>query len=176
MATSPDIKNGPSNPEASTSLLAGRHARASVWQAYGEEWLTPEGTSPLSFSDLQTILNRAGFYGKMCRGSLQALADGTSEVSSLAWQSWGIVYRGEYSMHKISESRSDAVVSSLSLTLERGNLPQRFFLSPKACAGILRRANRRGKALPELLEKALKETADKLPTSLSEETTDESEE
>ena len=79
-------------------------------------------------------------------------------------------------MHKISESRSDAVVSSLSLTLERGNLPPRFFLSPKACAGILRRANRRGKALPELLEKALKETADKLPTSLSEETTDESEE
>jgi len=36
-------------------------------------------------------------------------------------------------------------VCSLSDILETGDLPQRFFLSAKACAGILRRAEKRGK-------------------------------
>jgi hypothetical protein len=35
------------------------------------------------------------------------------------------------------------------------SVPQRFFLSQRACAGILRRASDRGKKLPEPLEKAL---------------------
>ena len=35
----------------------------------------------------------------------------------------------------------------------------RFYLSPKACAGILRRAERRGKPLPEVLETALRAQA-----------------
>ena len=61
----------------------------------------------------------------------------------------------EFSTHSISESPKDAVASSLSDILERGNLPQRYFLSPKACAGILRRAERRGKTLPEHLRAAL---------------------
>jgi hypothetical protein len=39
--------------------------------------------------------------------------------------------------------------------LETGDLPQRFFLSAKACAGILRRAEKRGKKLPEQLQAAL---------------------
>jgi len=36
----------------------------------------------------------------------------------------------------------DAVECSLSATLETGDVPQRFFLSPRAAAGILRRAER----------------------------------
>jgi hypothetical protein len=44
----------------------------------------------------------------------------------------------------------------LSDTLETGDLPQRFFLSATACQGILRRAEKRGKVLPPMLEKALK--------------------
>ena len=34
-------------------------------------------------------------------------------------------------------------------------MPQRFFLSAKACAGILRRAENRGKKLPQQLQAAL---------------------
>jgi hypothetical protein len=41
------------------------------------------------------------------------------------------------------------------------NIPPRFFLSPKARAGILRRAAKRGKALPEALERALRAVADR---------------
>jgi hypothetical protein len=48
----------------------------------------------------------------------------------------------------------------LSQTLQIGDVPPRFYLSPKACAGILRRAARRGKALPPALETALKQTAE----------------
>ena len=53
------------------------------------------------------------------------------------------------------EFHSDAVVCSLSDILETGELPQRYFLSAKACQGILRRAAKRGKTLPEALHQAL---------------------
>jgi hypothetical protein len=54
-------------------------------------------------------------------------------------------------------SHSDGGVSSLSDILEEtGAVPQRFFLSPRACEGILRRAGKRGKALPAALGQALK--------------------
>jgi hypothetical protein len=58
-----------------------------------------------------------------------------------------------------SEWPSDAVVCSLSDVLETGDLPQRFYLSAKACAGIIRRAEKRGKKLPEALHQALVQMA-----------------
>ena len=45
---------------------------------------------------------------------------------------------------------------TLSEVLETGPVPERYFLSAAACAGILRRAERRGKKLPEHLEAALR--------------------
>ena len=44
---------------------------------------------------------------------------------------------------------------NLSEVLETGPIPERFFLTQKACAGILRRAAKRGKDLPEPLHRAL---------------------
>ncbi len=52
-------------------------------------------------------------------------------------------------------SPNDGTVCSLSDVLETGEVPQRYFLSAKACAGILRRADKRGRALPPLLLEAL---------------------
>jgi hypothetical protein len=43
--------------------------------------------------------------------------------------------------------------------LERGQIPERFCLSSKAAAGILRRAERRGRELPEELRAALESLA-----------------
>jgi hypothetical protein len=57
-------------------------------------------------------------------------------------------------------SRSADGVCSLSDVLETQPVPQRFFLSAKACNGILRRAQKRGKALPPMLEAALKAAAE----------------
>jgi hypothetical protein len=55
---------------------------------------------------------------------------------------------------------SDDGVCSLSHVLEDSRaVPARFYLSQKACAGILRRAERRGKTLPPLLDQALRQVA-----------------
>jgi hypothetical protein len=67
--------------------------------------------------------------------------------------------RTEFLTLNTSEWPSDAAVCSLSDTLETGDLPQRFFLSATACAGILRRAEKRGKSLPPSLKKALESVA-----------------
>lgn len=50
---------------------------------------------------------------------------------------------------------NDANVCFLSSVLEMGLIPQKFFLSAAACMGILRRAEKRGKSLPSLLQMAL---------------------
>jgi hypothetical protein len=57
-----------------------------------------------------------------------------------------------------SEFHNDVAESSLLDVLETGEVPRRFFLSEKACAGILRRAEVRGKTLPPLLRLALEAT------------------
>jgi hypothetical protein len=55
--------------------------------------------------------------------------------------------------------RSAGDVCSLSDVLETGALPEKYSLSPRACSGILRRAERRGKELPPMLKKALEAVA-----------------
>lgn len=56
----------------------------------------------------------------------------------------------------LGPSHSDGAVCSLSDVLEEtGTVPQRYYLSAKACRGILRRAEKRGKELPEALHAAL---------------------
>lgn len=54
------------------------------------------------------------------------------------------------------ECPSVAVESTLSQILE-ADVPEKYYLSTRACEGILRRAERRGKKLPEILEMALKQ-------------------
>jgi len=74
---------------------------------------------------------------------------------------------GVSSMHNMSEhahslgpSPNDDAVCSLSSVLEPpASIPQRFYLTAKACAGILRRAEKRGKALPPMLHRALSAVA-----------------
>lgn len=61
---------------------------------------------------------------------------------------------GVYSMHSFGESPRDGAESYLSQILEDNPHPK-YFLSAKACLGILNRAARRGKDLPEALKAAL---------------------
>lgn len=65
---------------------------------------------------------------------------------------------GAFSTLNISEWPNAADVSLCSLfeALETGALPPRYFLSAKACAGILHRAEKRRKVLPEPLTRALR--------------------
>ena len=67
--------------------------------------------------------------------------------------------RGASWMPNISAWPNDAHVCSLSSVLETAPIPQKYYLSSKACAGILRRAEKRGKELPPQLKAALEEVA-----------------
>ena len=60
----------------------------------------------------------------------------------------------------VGESFSLPSLVSLSNILESERVPRRYFLSEKACSGILRRAEKRGKQLPETLRQALQAVVD----------------
>ena len=66
-------------------------------------------------------------------------------------------------------SLKDEGVCSLSDILETGDVPQRYYLTPKACRGILRRAEKRGKELPGLLKAALESVATRTQATETEE-------
>lgn len=69
---------------------------------------------------------------------------------------------GESLMLDFSDSPSaeDESSCSLSEVLITGAAPPRYFLSARACAGLLRRAERRGKTLPPMLRQALRAVAE----------------
>ena len=85
---------------------------------------------------------------------------------------WELIspWRGGAWMLNTGVSPKDAKESSLSQILQ-ADPPLKYYLSPKACLGILRRAFERGKELPKKLERALKIQAglmrpDRQPTGL----------
>jgi hypothetical protein len=61
---------------------------------------------------------------------------------------------GEYTTRSFGESPREENASRLSQILE-DSAPQKYYLSEKACAGILNRAQKRGKELPYELREAL---------------------
>ena len=63
---------------------------------------------------------------------------------------------GGYWTRNTGECPSVAKESTLWQILQ-ADAPVKYYLTAKACAGILRRAERRGKALPPLLREALEE-------------------
>lgn len=67
---------------------------------------------------------------------------------------------GECWTPNTGESPSVVRESTLSQILE-DNAPEKYFLSARACEGILRRAEKRGKKLPLMLWEALVETVER---------------
>lgn len=82
------------------------------------------------------------------------------ELRGLSWETDGLSL-GAYTTRSFGECPSVVVESRLSQILEE-NPPRKYFLSAKACRGILNRAKRRGKRMPEELEIALKTQAEDL--------------
>lgn len=67
--------------------------------------------------------------------------------------------RGACSTCNTSDHPNAAVVSLSSLLEPEDQILPKYWLSAKACAGILRRASKRGKVLPKRLEEALTKRA-----------------
>ena len=168
--------------EKLTSLSVERPVKISVSQ--GSEWdlKVTEASSLSILLDCDTKLERDGLFGKMSPRLSQVETDkilqnsslylqvgmlpsqkedGVSVVSS-PQQTDTLVWHGECLTLNIPEfpnfqerSRSEGSVCSLSDILVTGNIPARYYLSVKCAEGILRRAERRGRTLPEIMKAAM---------------------
>ncbi len=152
---------------ASTSSSVELPARHSPSLDSAKDSPTLEVASRWSSSDWRRHFSHGGSSGKTSAASCHKTEDGLLEPSSGRWATSGMGGPTESWTRSMCEwtdtlvpSPSDDGVCSLSHVLEDSrDVPPRFFLSPKACAGILRRAERRGKTLPPLLLAALKSAA-----------------
>jgi hypothetical protein len=121
--------------------------------------LAQEVDYSMTLSVLQRIPKQKLSSWKMCQDFFQAIKVATSEQSSLHWPTQGIATSsGVCLIRNSSESPNGAGESLLSQVLEQNPL-DKYSLSSKAAQGILRRANRRGKTLPEPLQQALEQVA-----------------
>jgi len=119
------------------------------------DWLIRVATSPSRISQFWIAIAPPGAVGRTCPASCQVAADGTLVPFSEGWGNSGMGGPTESWTLNTSEWPSAAVVCSLSAILEAGNVPQRYYLTPRACQGILRRAEKRGRELPKALYHAL---------------------
>ena len=88
---------------------------------------------------------------------LSLKTDGPQPDALPIWEDNGAL-RGEYLMHSFGVCPKDENASHLSQILEASPHPK-YSLSAKACLGILNRAEKRGKVLPEILKTALTQQA-----------------
>ena len=86
------------------------------------------------------------------------LRRGGGHTPDALWAMGGALL-GAYTMHSFGEYPKEENASLLSQILVEEAHPK-YSLSAKACQGILNRANRRGKKLPEILQKALESQAE----------------
>ena len=118
-----------------------------------------EATSCLHTLQSLTVTGLDGLSGKMSPVFCHRQEDGIMAPSSGRWSSWGMGSPTESWTLNGSEWPREGAVCSLSDVLETQGVQQKFYLSPKACQGILRRAEKRGKELPPLLRAALENAA-----------------
>ena len=134
-------------------------ARPLASRATGLEWMTRVATSRWNFSALLSAFDLGGSSGRTSLVCCRSTQDGRLEPSSGPWLDSGMGPLTEFWTLSTSECPSAAAASSLLDLLEHGRLPLRYFLSAKACAGILRRAGSRGRSLPPSLRTALERVA-----------------
>lgn len=132
----------------------------------GSDWMTRAATSRLSTWPWLNAFAPAGWSGRTSPVSCQMMKDERWEPSSGSWGNSGMGGPTECLTLNMCEwaasntlSPSAAAVCSLSDILEVQPVPQRYYLTAKACAGILRRAEKRGKELPAMLQRALEAVA-----------------
>ena len=113
---------------------------------------TEETTSKLSSKQLSELKRK----GSRCLRL--KITDGQNRM--YCWVTDG-AWLTEFSTLNTGPSPSEGQESTLSRIL-LAEVPQKYYLSPKACLGILRRASARGKELPEVLKKALERQAEGL--------------
>lgn len=151
-------------------------AKPSVSLDFARALLTLEATSHSPTLELLTAIAPSGFFGRTFPAYCHQTEEGILVPFSEDWGNAGMGGRTGFSMRNMSEhsdshepSHNGDGVSSLSDVLEVGSVPLRYFLSARACRGILRRAANRGKDLPKTLSAALSAVAEASSASASHE-------
>jgi len=160
------MSNGPSPEVQSTFWSEEHHVKASASPGSARDCATHAEDSCLPTLRSLNVCGLDGLSGKTSPASCHPTEEGTLVPSSGRWGNWGMggptaswTLNGAEHTGTRAPSRSDGDVCSLSDVLETGALPPRFSLSAKACRGIIRRAQRRGKELPPMLKAALQQCA-----------------
>jgi len=115
----------------------------------------PRGNLALTYVGILDHFRPKWFIWENVPGVLSSGGGETLAASSVRWANSGMGGATGCLMLNTSESHKDADECLLSDVLETGDLPQKYYLSPRACQGILNRAERRGKVLPAMLKAAL---------------------
>src|SRR5690606_20773816 len=147
------------------------------WLENVRDWMTSKVDSGGNFGELSWNLSQDTSLSRMCLvysvpmeaetspSYLQDLPenfqkflkrDGETADSEKA-DRMPITSHGAFWTLSSAEYHNDGVESSLSdVLLPAESIPPKYFLSPRACAGILRRAEKRGKELPPQLAQILR--------------------
>ena len=142
----------------------GSPAKISHWQEWGRD-LGFEGANLDYFMSLCALLEDATqepLSSKTCMAFSLATEDETSQLYSRRWTNSGMVSRGVCLTAKTSESHSNAAASTLLPCIETGKVPEKYFLSPNAATGILRRVDQMGRNLPPSFRRSLEILAEDL--------------
>ena len=162
------MSNGQTQNKQLLISFAEEHlASHSAWLDLEKDWLTRVEASCSPSAQLLADIAPAGWSGKTSPASCHLTEAGILAPSSGCWHNSGmgsptafLTLNASESAHTLEPCPSAGGASSLSDILEdAGSVPQRYFLSAKACAGILRRTEKWGKVLPPGLERALRATA-----------------
>lgn len=135
------------------------------------DWLDGAAGSGLNSAESLSLSVPAGFVSKTSPAYFPATKGETCESSSMRWGNWGMGGPSGFLTLDGSEYHNGAGVCSLSDVLETGDVPPKYFLSAKACRGILRRAKKRGRELPPALLAALQQAAESADPDAEEKTT-----
>lgn len=108
---------------------------------------------------------QTGYTKMISEGDLEMEVELAEKVEEALTQAMDIIYDYQ-SMPNTGECPKEESVSTLSQILEE-TPHQKYYLSEKACLGILRRAEKRGKELPEILRLALIRQAQMMSSAMT---------
>src|ERR1017187_1486715 len=136
-------------------------SRARIFPSPGSE---PDSPAPAPASSTSSCESQTSLFGPEGMSSLRTSPDSfhlsMGEISpsfSRRWPTSGFwTGPGECWTAVTSECHSEGGASSSLRDVLEDSVAPKYFLSPRAAAGILRRAEKRGKKLPEHLEAALR--------------------
>lgn len=139
--------------EQQTLLSEVAPVKASLSQARGKDSQELPDSCSNTFERYVNSVH-VGLSGRTSQERSQASGGRLTASSCQRWMRSGMVWHGEYWMRSFSVWPKDASVCSLLEVLEPC-VARKYFLSAKACRGIISRADRRGKPLPKRLRNAL---------------------